>query len=54
MLDAIIGDTAGFSLGNAKYNKAMKERIKIHDKLWKQATRKFFLCLANHYEGWWN
>lgn len=34
--------------------KDVKERIKVHDKLWKQATRKFFLYLANHYEGWWD
>lgn len=31
-----------------------QERIKIHDKLWKQATRRFFLYLANHYEEWWD
>ena len=54
MLGAIIADAVGFSLGNAKYNKAMRERIKIHGKLRKQSTRKLFLCLANHYEGWWN
>ena len=34
--------------------KDVRERIKIHDKLWKQATRRFFLYLANHYEGWWD
>ena len=34
--------------------KYVKERIKVHDRLWKQATRKFFLYLANHYEGWWD
>lgn len=34
--------------------KDTQERIKIHDKLWKQANRKFFLYLANHYEGWWD
>lgn len=34
--------------------KDAKERIKVHDKLWKQATRKFFLYLSNHYEGWWD
>lgn len=54
MLGAIVVDIAGSSLENTKHNKAMKERIKIHSKLWKQAIRKFFLCLANHYEGWWN
>ena len=26
--------------------KDAKERIRVHDKLWKQATRKFFLYLA--------
>lgn len=31
-----------------------QERLKIHDKLWKQANRKFFLYLANHYEEWWD
>ena len=34
--------------------KDVRERIKIHDKLWKQATRRFFLYLANHYEEWWD
>ena len=34
--------------------KDVRERIKIHDKLWKQATRRFFLYIANHYEGWWD
>lgn len=34
--------------------KEVRERFKIHDKLWKQATRRFFLYLANHYEGWWD
>ena len=38
----------------AKDIKDVRERIKIHDKLWKQATRRFFLYLANHYEGWWD
>ncbi len=31
-----------------------KERIRARDKLWKQAKRRFFLYLANHYEGWWD
>ena len=34
--------------------KDVQERIKIQHKLWKQATRRFFLYIANHYEGWWD
>lgn len=34
--------------------KDVRERFKIQDKLWKQATRRFFLYIANHYERWWD
>ena len=47
-------DAKNSKTGDERYIKDVKERIKAHDKLWKQATRKFFLYLANHYEGWWD
>jgi len=34
--------------------KDCKERVKAGEKLWKQAKRRFFLYLANHYENWWD
>lgn len=37
--------------------KDIKDKIENYEmraKLWKQATRRFFLYIANHYERWWD
>lgn len=41
----------------AKATKDIKDRSKrftVQDRLYKQATRRFFLYLANHYNRWWD